>query len=41
MRVSVTHDVRIEVVDGDPDMRFFEPTVDWETFSDENILRGY
>lgn len=41
MRISVTHDLDIEVVEGGPDARFFEPTVDWPTFSDANILRGY
>ena len=41
MRLRVTHDLEIEVVEGDPDARFFEPTVDWATFSEANILRGY
>lgn len=41
MRLSVTHDLTIEVLEGDADARFFEPKVDWPTFSDTNILRGY
>ncbi len=41
MRFAVDHELNHSVLEGGPEPLLFEPDVDWDSFSDPNIIDGY
>jgi len=41
IRLAVDDELNYRILDGSPALLVFEPDVDWDTFTDPNILDGY
>ena len=41
MRFAIDHELNHSVLEGGSEPLVFEPDIDWDVFSDPNIIHGY